>query len=89
MPAAGTLHPERSKALDPLDVLPTDPQVREFLRAVLPSRNSDERILAYTNAQLRVDAAITWNLGLSGAGLITQNNLDVFAHIRDSIESRD
>ena len=51
-------------------------------------RNSDERILAYTNAQLRVDAAITWNLGLSGAGVITQNHLDVFAHIRAAIEAR-
>jgi hypothetical protein len=30
--------------LDPLDVLPTDQQVRDFLRAVLPRRNPDERI---------------------------------------------
>lgn len=30
--------------MDALDLLPTDPRVREFLQAVLPQRNGDERI---------------------------------------------
>lgn len=30
--------------MDALDLLPTHPQVREFLRAVLPQTNPDERI---------------------------------------------
>jgi hypothetical protein len=51
-------------------------------------RNGNQRILDYTNAQLHVDAAITWNLGLSAAGVVAADNLAVFDAIRERLEAR-
>ena len=41
-----------------------------------------------TPAQLTLDGAVTWNIGVTGAGVIGQHFIDAFQHIRGNIKSR-
>ncbi len=51
-------------------------------------RLSAARILEYTNQQMAVDAAITWNLGVTGSGVITQSHRDIFDDIIGDLKPR-
>jgi hypothetical protein len=51
-------------------------------------RYPEMEILDYTNQQLAVDGALTWNLVVSADGIISQTFIDTFQRIKGSIRSR-
>jgi hypothetical protein len=53
-----------------------------------PLKYTEMQILDYTNQQVTLDAGITWNLGVSAGGVISQHFIDTFQHIRSAIRSR-